>query len=326
MTRSVRRSLCIGLSLAGAAAVVPGLARAQAWPARPLRIVVPYPAGGAPDATARRIAEKLSAQLGQPVVVENRPGGSAVIGAKAVSSAPADGYTLLYLSSAHATVQAISGRLDLEKEFAPIARTGTSPFIAVVNASAPWTNLRAFLDEVRAQPGKLTYGTAGVGSPAHIAVERIRERVPGLDLLQVPFKGAVESANALAGGQIDFSVSVLGAILPHLKSGRLRALALTTPERLAVLPEVPTMVQAGVAGYAFDAWGGFAAPAGTPEEIVLRLHAAIVRGAAEADYRAYADSVGQQVSVSASPQAFAVEIRETVARERETVGRLGLKG
>jgi tripartite-type tricarboxylate transporter receptor subunit TctC len=300
--------------------------RAQAWPARPLKIVVPYPAGGAPDATARRIAEKLSAQLGQPVVVENKPGGSAVIGARAVATAPADGYTLLYLVSAHATVQAMGGRLDLEREFAPIARTGTSPFVAVVSADAPWPTLRAFLDAARAQPGRYTYGTAGVGSPAHIAVERIRERVPGLDLLQVPFKGAVESANALVGGQIDFSVGVLAAILPHLKSGRLRALALTTPERLAVLPDVPTMVEAGVPGYGFDAWGGVAAPAGTPAEIVTRLHAAIAKGSAEADYRAYADSVGQQVSVSDSPQAFAQEIRETLARERETVGRLGLKG
>lgn len=326
MTLPVRRSLCLGLAFAGAAVAVPGIVRAQAWPARPLKIVVPYPAGGAPDATARRVAEKLSAQLGQPVLVENRPGASAVIGARAVAAAPADGYTLLYLSSAHATVQAMGAKLELEREFAPIARTGTSPFIAVVNASSPFATLRAFVDAVRSQPGKYTYGTAGVGSPAHIAVERIRERLPGLDLLQVPFKGAVESANALAGGQIDFAVGVLAAIIPHLKSGRLRALALTTPERLAVLPEVPTMVEAGVPGYAFDAWGGFAAPAGTPEEIVQRLHAAIVKVAAEPDYLAYAESVGQVVSVSASPQAFAKEIAETVARERETVGRLGLKG
>jgi len=301
-------------------------AHAQSWPTRPVRIVVPYPAGGSPDATSRRIAEKIAGQLGQPVLVENRPGGGALIGAKVVSTAPPDGYTLVYLSSAHATQQAITGRIDVEKEFAPISMISVSPFVAVVNAGAPWQTLREVLDAALARPGRLTYGSAGVGSPAHIAFERIRERVPALDMLHVPFKGAVESYNALVGGQIDFSVSVLGAALPHLQARRLRALAVTPTQRVAVLPDVPTLVEAGVPGYRFDAWGGFAATAGTPPDVIARLHAAISRAAREADYQAFAASQGSQVVVSASPEAFAREIAETVVSEREMVNRLGLKG
>jgi tripartite-type tricarboxylate transporter receptor subunit TctC len=315
------------LRLAGGALLLAGTgtARAQAWPSKPIRIIVPYPAGGSPDATTRRIAEKLSTQLGQPVLVENRPGGGALIGAKVVSTAAPDGYALLYLSSAHATQQAITGRIDVEKEFAPIAMVGVSPFVAVVNAGAPWKTLREVLDAALAEPGRLTYGSAGVGSPAHIAFERIRERVAGLDMLHVPFKGAIESYNALVGAQIDFSVSVFGAALPHLRAGRLRALAVTPEQRVAVLPDVPTMVEAGVPGYRFDAWGGFSAPAGTPPDVIARLHAAITKAAGEPDYLAFAASQGAQVRVSASPQAFAREITETLASERATVDRLGLK-
>ena len=322
-----RRNVSLGLAGLGSVATAgfAGRARAQAWPSKPIRIVVPYPAGGGPDATVRRIAEKLGATLGQPVLTENRPGAAALIGAKAVAAAPPDGHTLGYLSSSHATVQAITGRLDLEKEFTPIAMIGLSPFVAVVSTASPIRTLGAFLDAARARPGKLTYASAGVGSPAHIAVERLRERVPGLDLLHVPFKGAVESANAIVGGQIDFSISLLAACLPHFRSGRLKPLALTTPERLALLPEVPTMVEAGVAGYRFDAWGGIVAPAGTPAEIVARLFAAIDRATSEPDYLSFVESTGGQRRMSPSPQAFAREIRDTLETERATVARLGLK-
>jgi tripartite-type tricarboxylate transporter receptor subunit TctC len=322
-----RRRLLRRAPAAAAALLLSGAApvRAQAWPARSVRIVVSFPAGGSPDATTRRFADRLAAQFGQPFVVENRPGAAGLIGAKAVTAAPPDGYTLAYVSSAHVTQQAITGRIDMEKEFAPIAMVGVSPFVAVVNAASPWRTLREVLDAALARPGRLTYGSAGVGSPAHIAFERIRERVPGLDMVHVPFKGAIESYNALVGGQIDFTVSVLGAGLPHLQAGRLRALAVTTARRLAVIPDVPTVVEAGVAGYRFDAWGGFAAPAGTPEDVVARLHAAIARIAAEPDYQAFAASQGAQVQVSASPRAFAREIADTLVAERETVERLGLK-
>ncbi len=327
MIDTSRRSF--SLALTGAAACttlgMAGLAHAQAWPSRPLKIIVPYPAGGGPDATVRRIAEKLATTLGQPVLTENRPGAAAVIGAKAVANSPPDGYTLGYLSSSHATVQAIGGRIDLEREFAPIAMIGTSPFVAVVNPASPYTTLAAFIEAARARPGRLTYASAGLGSPAHIAVERLRERVPGLDLVHVPFKGAVESANAIAGGQIDFSISLLAACLPHFAAGRLRPLALTTTERMPLLPAVPTIAEAGVAGYRFDAWGGFVAPAGTPPDIVARLYAAIVKATAEPDYLAFVESTGGQRRLSASPQAFALEIRETLAAEKETVTRLGLK-
>jgi len=322
-----RRALTRGLAAAGGLVLAGacGLARAQAWPAKPIRVIVPCPAGGTPDATARRIAEKMAATLGQPVLVENRPGAAALIGAKAVSTAAPDGYTLGYISSGHATVQAITGKLDVEKEFRPIAMVGASPFIAVVNPSSPWKTLREFFDAARAQPGRLTFGTAGIGSPAHIAFERVRERLPGLDLVHVPFKGAIESYNAIVGAQIDFTVGVLGAALPHLQAQRLRPLAVSTPERLAILPAVPTMIEAGVPGYRFDAWGGFAAPAGTPDEVIARLYAAIAKAANDPDYRTFAESQGGQVLVSASPQAFAREIAETLAVERATVQRLGLK-
>jgi len=325
MTDFLRRSTVLGLAGAAALGVFARGAAAQAWPSKPIRIVVPYPAGGAPDGTARRLGDRLAAQLGQPVVVENRPGAAALIGAKAVATAAPDGYTIGYISSSHATVQAIGGKLDLEREFRPIAMVGVSPFLAVVNAAGPWTTLGAVIEAARAKPGGLTYGSAGTGSPAHIAFERLRERVPGVDMVHVPFKGAIEFANAIVGGQIDFGIGVLGAMLPHLQAKRLRALAVTTTERTPLLPAVPTMVEAGVPGYRFDAWGGLVAPAGTPEAIITRLHAAVVKVCAEPEYLAFAESQGGQVIVSASPQAFAKEIAETVVRERETVAKLGLK-
>lgn len=329
MTRSDarRHALIQGMAWAGGIPLAGALrtAGAQTWPSRPIRVIVPFPAGGSPDATTRRIGEKIALTLGQSVLIENRPGAAGLVGARAVAAAPPDGYTLGYLSSGHATVQAITGKLDVQKDFRPIAMVGVSPFLAVVNTSSPWKTLRDVLDAIRAQPGRLTVGSAGVGSPAHIAFERMRERLPGLDLVHVPFKGAIETYNAIVGGQIDFTVGVLGAALPHLQAQRLRPLAVTTSERVAVLPAVPTMVEAGVPGYRYDAWGGFAAPAGTPDDIVARLYAAIARAAQDPDYRAYAESQGAQVRVSASPQAFETEITETLAIERATVQRLGLK-
>ena len=317
-----RRQALAGLaSLSALAAPV----RAQAaWPSKPLRFVVPYPAGGSPDGFTRQMGEELSRQLGATVLVENKPGASGLLGVRAVSLAPADQHTFAYVTSGHVTLSAINPKFDLLKEHRMVARLSASPFIAVVNAASPYKTMRELIAAVQASPGKLSFGTAGVGSPAHLAVEYLEESTRNFKALHVPFKGAVESINAILGGQIDFTISVLGVALPQIQAGKLRALAVTTPTRHVLLPDVPTIAEAGGGNYAFLAWGGFAMHSDTPDAVVARAAAAFAAAMPSDGMKKFLAGAGSHADIIDSPAAFTAQVRQDLATERVIIKRLGI--
>ena len=267
------------LAAVAAAAAHAGLARAQAWPSRPMRIIVPLPPGGSPDYMARLLSEKLQPVLGQPLVVENKPGASGHIARDFVAKAPADGYTLLMTEASHVISAAVGAKLPYDpiNDFQPIALIATIPFGLTVNSKMPVHTLREFIDYAKASPRPLTYGTAGVGAPHHFAVELLRAET-GIKVTHVPYKGSAGIIPALLSGEIDFTVAAVNSLLPHFKSGKLRPIAMAGSARTSVLPEIPTIAEAGpFPGYSMDVWLGVMAPAGTPRPIIDRLNTEINR-------------------------------------------------
>jgi tripartite-type tricarboxylate transporter receptor subunit TctC len=267
------------LAAVAAAAARAGLAPAQAWPARPMRIIVPLPPGGSPDYMARLLSEKLQPVLGQPLVVENKPGASGHIARDFVAKAPADGYTLLMTEASHVISAAVGAKLPYDpiNDFQPIALIATIPFGLTVNSKTPVHTLREFIDYAKASPRPLTYGTAGVGAPHHFAVELLRAET-GIKVTHVPYKGSAGIIPALLSGEIDFTIAAVNSLLPHFKSGKLRPIAMAGSARTSVLPEIPTIAEAGpFPGYSMDVWLGVMAPAGTPRPIIDRLNAEINR-------------------------------------------------
>lgn len=265
-----RRAVLQRLLAAPLAAPLMAFAQA-AWPERDLRIVVPAPAGGILDLYARPLAEQLRGMLGRSVIVDNKAGAGGLIGTKAVAQAAADGHTIGYVHSGLVTVQAMGAKLDLLKELRMLARMSHAPYALAVRADAPFKSATELIAAARAAPGKLTYGSGGVGSPAHLAAEMLEERGGGFQTLHVPFKGAVESVAAIIGGQVDFTIAPLGSLVAQVQAGKLRLLAMTTHKRVDIFPQVPTFSEAAAPGFVFEAWGGFAVPAATPEPIVERL-------------------------------------------------------
>jgi tripartite-type tricarboxylate transporter receptor subunit TctC len=318
-----RRHLMGGLAVASA---LPGLLWAQtAWPTRPVKVVVPYPAGGSPDLFARVVARELGNIYSQPFNIDNKPGAAALIGARAVSQNPNEIHALAYITSGHVTVQAMDPSFNLLTEFKLISRMSNSPYVCVVNAKSPYKTMADLVAAAKANPGKLTYGSAGIGSPAHMAVEYLEEKLPAFKALHIPYKGAVESANAILGGQIDFSIMVLGTAVPHLKGGQLRALAVTTNKSVQPIPEVPTISDTVAPGYSFGAWGGFAMPTGTPDDVIARMHKALMTVSTSAALIEETKRTGSIISMSESPKEFAEQIARDVATEMVIVKKLGLR-
>ncbi len=317
---SRRRLVC---SLIASPALASGAFAQIAWPSGPVRLVVPLPAGGGVDVFARVLAEQLAAVLKQTVIVDNRAGAGGLIGTKAAAQAAPDGYTIAYLHSGLVTVQAMNARLDLLKEFRPVAKLSFSPFMAVVNAESKYKTMQDLISDVQANPGKLTYGSGGPGSPAHLAVEYIEERLGNFKAVHVPFKGAIESANAIAGGQVDFQVGLLAGSIGLVQAGKLRALAVTSAKRLPQLPHLPTMSEAGVPGFVFEPWGGLGVPAGTPDAVIARLNEVLPGVLASA---AVKDIVAKQGSVVdyAPPAALTAQISRELEVDKGVVKRLGM--
>jgi tripartite-type tricarboxylate transporter receptor subunit TctC len=264
-------ALCAALALSA------GGALAQQWPSRPIRFVVPLPPGGSPDYLSRLLAERLQPVLGQALVVENKPGAAGNIARDFVAKAPPDGYTILMSESAHIMSAAVGARLPYDpiKDFEPISLAATIPFALTVNSSMPVRTLNEFIEYTKKSPRPLTYGTAGVGAPHHFAVELLRS-MTGIDVVHVPYKGSAGIIPALLSGEIDFSIAAVNSLLPHFKSGKLRPIAIAASSRTAILPEVPTIAEAGpLPGYAVNVWLGVMAPAATPRPIVDRLNTEI---------------------------------------------------
>jgi tripartite-type tricarboxylate transporter receptor subunit TctC len=265
--------LVAGAALLAVAATAVAQSAPAAWPAKPVRIVVGFSAGGPTDVVARAFADHAGRQLGQPVIVDNKPGANTILAAEAVASAPADGYTLLLGATNHTMIPALYSsrvKFDVLKSFAPVCTLALSPTVLAVGPAMPVKTLAAFLQQVKAEPGKRTYATPGSGSSGHFASAHFT-RLTGTRMNHIPYKGAAQAVTDLMGGQVDSSFATLGSVLPQLQSGKLTALAVAAPQRSPLLPNVPTFEEAGVKGYSADAWYGLLAPAGTPPAVLATL-------------------------------------------------------
>jgi tripartite-type tricarboxylate transporter receptor subunit TctC len=266
-------TLLSGAILVGLA---PGTATAQAWPSRPIRFIVPLPPGGANDILARLFAERLQASLGQPVIVENKLGAGGNIGTDFVAKQPADGYTMLLSSNTHVVNVNFFAKLPFDpiKDFEPVTMVASIPFVLTVNSNLPVTTMKEFIAYAKAKPGA-TFATAGIGTPHHLGAELLKT-MTGIEIVHVPYKGAAFLVPALLAGDVTFSIASMNTLLPHYKSGRLRPIAVASGARVAALPDVPTMAEAGpLPGYELDVWFGVMVAAGTPRAIVLQLNAEI---------------------------------------------------
>jgi tripartite-type tricarboxylate transporter receptor subunit TctC len=263
----------LGMMALAAAIAAPIAVHAQAYPSRPIKIVVPYAAGGAVDIVARTVGQPLGEALKQPVIVDNRPGASANIGMELVAKAAPDGYTLLMASNGIATSMALFPSLafDGQRDFVPIARIGYAPLVIVVPASSSAKSLAELIAMAKAKPGELTYASAGNGSSGHLAGELLKSKA-GIDVLHVPYKGGAPAITDLLGERISFMPINPVEVLAHIRSGRLRALAVASDKRLALLRDVPTAAEAGLPGYDASVWWGLVAPAKTAPDVVRELN------------------------------------------------------
>ena len=268
---------CLALALS-VLAWVAGPAAAQPYPTKPIRIVVPYPPGGGTDVVARILSEPLSVELGQPIIIDNRGGAAGNVGTDIVAKAPADGYTLLLTLSSHTINPKLYDKLpfDVEKDFAPISLAAMIPQILVLNPSVPANNVRELIALAKAQPGKLNFASVGTGSPGHIAGELFKLRT-GISIVHIPYKGGGPAVTDTIGGQVQMLFVSMPAAWQHVKSGRLRAIAVTSATRSLTAPDVPTIAESGVADFVVDSWYGVLAPAKTPPAIIARLNAALVK-------------------------------------------------
>lgn len=309
-----RRSRRRLLGAAGAALAFGGRAWAQPrFPTRPVTLIVPFGPGGIADITARAVGEAMARSLGQPVVVDNRPSAGSIVASQAVATARPDGHTLLLMSNGHAVSVGLFRKLpyDTQKDFAPISLLGSFDLGLFVAAGARWHTLKELLAQARAQPGRLGVGTIAAGSTQHLAA-KLFETVAGVDLLVVPYKGSPAVLAALRGGEIDLAVEFVGPMLAQVRAGVVQALAVSSAQRNPALPEVPTVQQAGVAGYDVASWNALAAPAGTPADVIERLNQAVREALAVAPVRDKLAALGMRVGAStpaAQEQLLASEIR-----------------
>ena len=290
------------------------------------KIVMPLPAGGAVDVFVRKLSEGLAKHLNKPVIVDNKAGAYGQIAVQAVASGPADGSSILYLHSGILTVQAITGRMDVLRDFKPVGKVSSSPHVLVVSAASPYATLADLIKAMKSAPDKLNYGSGGKGSPTHLMFEQMDDRVPGgLKATHAPFKGAIEGVFAVMNGSIDFVFAPPGAVMEQMKAGKLRALATTGAVRMPQLPNVPTLAEGGIANYQDEPWGGLAVPAATPEAQVNRLVTALKAAMAEPALVDMINKVGGKLEPSASPAAFSSQIRDELTVNKTLVVKLGLK-
>ncbi|HWI35077.1 MAG TPA: tripartite tricarboxylate transporter substrate binding protein [Burkholderiales bacterium] len=285
-------------------------ALAQPFPTKPIRLVVPLVPGGNQDIVARAVAEEMSKGLGQQVVVENRPGQSAIIGTQFVKSAPADGYTLLSVAVTFARVPAVvkAAGYDPRTDFAGVSLVCRIPQVLVVNAANPAHTVQELIAQAKAEPGKVTYGSSGNGSTGHVAAEMFM-RMTGVKLLHVTYKGNAQALIDVMGGQIAMMFDQVSTSAGHIKGGKIRGLGVTTLTRSAVLPDVPTLDEQGLKGFEDVTWNGIVAPAGTPRDVLMRLHAEITRATNQAQFRRKYLERGIEIVASPSPEAFSSYIR-----------------
>ena len=294
----------LAAAAAFALATIEGSAQSS-YPSKPVRLIVPVTTGGPSDLVARILGDKLAAALGKPIIIENRPGASMVVGSGLVAKSEPDGYTLLQAAANMAINPILMSDLpyDTVKDFAPVSLTHLTPYVFVVSSQSPLKTLPELLKFVRENPGKATYGTTGPGSPQLLATLLLAQTLSLPAMTEIAYKGSSAAHPDLISDRITFMIDPLAASSPHIKAGSLRALAVTTPQRNPNFPNVPTAVEAGVPGYDFASWGGVFAPAATPRDIVLKLNGEIGKALASADLRKRFDDMGL-VAKASTPEEF----------------------
>jgi len=320
--RRFARAIATGLTLPAIAP--PGFAQ-PVWPARPVRLIIAFAPGGPTDIVARVIAAKLAELLGQPVVVENRPGAGGNLAAEMAAKAAPDGYTLFYNTSAIAIGPALYAKVNYDpvRDFAPVSTTATNAMVLMVHPSVPARSAREFVDHAKANPGRINYGSSGTGTITHLATAALASQL-GLQMTHVPYKGSAPALVDLAAGVTQAMTDTINSAMPYVKDGRMRALAVTMPNRLSVLPDVPTLSETVMPGMEMSAWQGILAPAGTPAPIVQRLHAEVHRALQSPDVRARLIAAGTEI-LGSTPDEYAAYIRSELARWAKVVRETGAR-
>lgn len=301
-------------------------AGAQGYPARPIRMIVPFSPGGTSDTLARILGQKMTEAWGQQVVVDSRPGASGIIGTEVAMRAPADGYTLMHGNlSQFAINPGLYGKLNYDtlRDFAPLSLIGSAPQLLVVNPGVPAKSVSELIQFAKTKPGALNFGSGGAGTLAYLGGEMFKSAA-GVNLVHISYKGTVLALNDLLGGQVQLMFSDMPIALPHAKSGKLRALAVTGAQRTSLVPDMPTVAEAGLAGYALDNWWGILAPRGLPPDIVTKLNAEIVRIHSLAEVRERYAGLGVEAT-SSTPQRFAEYIKSEAARFGKLIKDAGAK-
>ncbi len=303
MRQTLRATAAITLFLAAS------LAQAQAWPSRPVKLVVPFSPGGFTDVVARILGQKLTESLGQPVIIENKPGAGSTIGSDYVAKSKPDGYTLVMVSTTQVSSPWLykSMPYDVFKDFTPIMKLVEGPYVLIANPKLPVKSVAELLALAKAQPGKLDYASSGNGSAQHL-VGAMFATMGGVQINHVPYKGSGQAMQDIVGGQVQLGFVGMPNALPYIPSGRLRALAVTTRKRSPDLPDVPTMDEAGIKGYDATIWLGLLGPAGLPRDIVTRLNSEIIKALSSAETRKLILAAGVEVSTS-SPEEFTALLR-----------------
>jgi tripartite-type tricarboxylate transporter receptor subunit TctC len=318
----VKKKLVFGFLLCAAAAI----ASAQApYPSKPIHIIVPFTAGSGTDVLGRAIGDAISKSMAQPVIIENKPGAGGTLGAAQVARADPDGYTLLVHSAGHAVNQAIYPNLpyDTLHDFAAVTPLANLPNVLVVSPERGWKNVRDLISAAKAKPGALNFGSAGIGSATHVNAEKFRIHA-GIDVVHVPFRGTPEALSEVMAGRIDAFFAPLVAALPLIKDGKVQALAVSTPARSPVLPDVPTTVEAGVPASEYVFWVGMLAPAKTPRVVLTRLNEEVIKALNAPDVKARLNSLGAE-PMPMAPDAFDAFIRTEVAQANQLAKAANLK-
>ena len=324
------RAMVIALTLTGISGLVfaqgTSTGSGQAFPSKPIRIVVPYPPGGPIDIVTRPLAQKLNEGMNNPVVVDNRGGANGIIGIDNVAKSPADGYSLIVGSAGSFAINPnVYAKLpfDVIKDFTPVSLFVTVPELLVVHPSLPVKSVRELVALAKARPRQLNYGSSGTGGTPHLAVELLKQAA-GMDIIHVPYKGMGPATMDLLGGQVQLVFADLPVLLPHAKSGRLRALAVSTPKRSANLPEVPTMAESGYPKIDIKNWYALFVPAATPKNVVATLNAETVKVVARADMKAFVQDQGG-VATSSAPEELGALLRAELAMWAKVVKAAGIK-
>jgi tripartite-type tricarboxylate transporter receptor subunit TctC len=304
----IAAALALVLAHAGPAAL------AQTWPDKPVTLVVPFPPGGTTDVLARALAERLQPLLGQPVIVESKPGAGATLGADLVAKARPDGYTLLVGAVHHTIASSVYKRLpyDFERDFRPLTVIAMVPNVLVVNASSPARTVAELVAQAKSAKPGLSYGSNGNGTAQHLIGTQF-QNLTGTELLHIPYKGSGPLTTDLLGGQVTMSFDTITPVLPHIKAGKLRPLAVTTARRSSALPDVPTLAESGLAGFDIGTWFGVLAPAATPAAVTTRLSDAMRQVIASPEFRARMAEIGAE-PVGNTPEQMARQIREETER------------